>query len=389
MNAQRKVTVSCATKFHSDYMAFQLQKSDLLAKVYTAHPKTRYLNRVAINPRKVVFLPPMFALVYVINKISAHLYKLGKLLEYKLPIVFDRMVASRLKNTDVLIVWAWAGLASILKVKKQGGIVILEEVGSCNKFQNEILSQEYESLGLKFLTPTPEKIVTRELKEAENADYILCPSAHVAQSFIINGFPKEKCVIIPFGVNMELFKPSNKQKGSFSIIMVGSIGVRKGLIYLFKALEILNTKHPVNCTLIGKVEHDFKPIFEKYCHLFQHIEQVPHHDLVKYYEQASVFVLPSLDEGMAYVQLEAMACGLPVICTPNSGGDSVIQNGIDGFIIPIRDPASLADKIEILSTNPDLLASMATQAHQTASNFTWDKYGEKLTAFIHSLPNRN
>ncbi|MES2417960.1 MAG: glycosyltransferase family 4 protein [Bacteroidota bacterium] len=370
-------------------MAFQLNKAGLLEKVYTAHPKSRYLNRIKLPLPKIVFFPPLFASVYIINKIGRHFQKITRYLEYNLPLLFDKMVAKRLKDTDVLIVWAWVGLESILKTKKQGGIVVLEEVGSCNKFQNEILSAEYQSLGLKFLTPTPQKIVLRELEEATLADYILCPSSHVAQSFIINGFSKEKCVIIPFGVNMEMFKPSGQKKDAFNIIMVGSIGVRKGLIYLFKALEVLKPNYPINCTLIGKVENEFRPIFEKYNYLFNHIEQVAHHDIVKYYNQASVFVLPSLDEGMAYVQLEAMACGLPVICTPNSGGDSVISDGIDGFIVPIRDHISLVNKIEALYHNPDLLIRMGDQACKTASNFTWDNYGEKLSKFIDSLPIKN
>lgn len=389
MTPKRKVVVSCATKFHSDYMAFQLNKAGLLEKVYTAHPKSRYLNRVKLPLSKVVFLPPLFASVYVMNKISRHFRKITRFLEYNLPLLFDRMVARRLKATNVLIVWAWAGLESILKTKQQGGIVILEEVGSCNQFQNEILAEEYQSLGLVFLTPTPQKIVLRELQEAALADYILCPSAHVAQSFIINGFPKEKCIIIPFGVNMTMFKPLNQEKEAFNLIMVGSIGVRKGLVYLFKALETLKPGYPINCTLIGKVENEFRPIFDKYHHLFNHIEQVAHHDIVKYYNQASVFVLPSLDEGMAYVQLEAMACGLPVICTPNSGGDSVIRDGIDGFIIPIRDHITLANKIETLYHDRTLLRRMGEQACQTAANFTWDRYGEKLTSFINSLPIKN
>jgi len=386
MSKERKVTVSCATKFHSDYMAFQLNKYNLLERIYTAHPRNRYLNRVELPLKKVSFLPPIFVSTFILNKLGVFFKRIAKCLDYSLPIYFDWIVARKIKKTDILIVWAWTALRTIQKTKKQNGTVILEECGSCNKFQNEILAEEYKNLNLKAKTFTPQKIVSRELEEASLADYILCPSNYVANSFIMNGFPKEKCVIIPYGVNLDLFKPSYKKNISFNIITVGTIGVRKGHIYLFKALELLNRGYRINCTLIGKVEDDFKPIFENYKHLFTHIEQVPHHDIANCYNQASVFVFPSLDEGMAYVQLEAMACGLPVICTPNSGGDSVIDDGVDGFIVPIRDYESLAKKIEFLYRNQELLTQMGNNAHRKALEFTWDAYGKKLTNFIKSLP---
>jgi len=96
-------------------------------------------------------------------------------------------------------------------------------------------------------------------------------------------------------------------------------------------------------------------------------------------------VFPSLDEGMALVQLEAMACGLPIITTANAGGESVINNGIEGFIVPIRDPGSIARKIKELYENESLRISMAENAVKQAHRFTWDVYGKKLNDFILQL----
>jgi glycosyltransferase involved in cell wall biosynthesis len=384
-----RVTVSCGTKFHSDYMAFQLEKHGLLESVVTSHPKSRYTNRVKLNSKKIRFLFPIFAISHFLKKILKGTNRISKWLDYKMPILFDVLASKHLNKSDLLISWAWSGLQSIQQIKSQGGIAIVEECGSCNKFQNEILNQEYHNLGLNFIYPTPEQIVERELKEVKLADYILCPSRHVAQSFIQNGIASEKCIIIPYGVNPGIFKPLHLGKKEFTIIFVGTVGVRKGLIYLFKALEILKDKFPVNCILVGKIEDQFLPVFKQYSHLFNHKDQIQHHDLVNYYNKASVFVFPSLDEGMAYVQLEAMACGLPVICTPNSGGDSVVEHGTDGFIVPVRDPDALAEKIEYLYLNKEIQQSMSKAAHSKALSFTWDAYGEKLARFINSIPQKN
>src|SRR5829696_10245901 len=92
---------------------------------------------------------------------------------------------------------------------------------------------------------------------------------------------------------------------------------------------------------------------------YVHIPNVPHKELVNYYNEASVFVFPSLDEGMALVQLEALACGVPVICTPNSGGDSVVEEGREGFVVPIRNSTLLASRLRSLLEDPNLVKQMA------------------------------
>ena len=174
-------------------------------------------------------------------------------------------------------------------------------------------------------------------------------------------------------------------KDGFTILFVGTVGVRKGLVYLFKALEELKGKHEVRCILIGGLEEPFRPIYQQYTHLFTHIPHVPHHELPDYYSKASVFVFPSLDEGMALVQLEALACGLPVICTPNSGGDSVVEEGKDGFVVPIRDHETIATKLKVLISDPALLKNMSEKARIKATSFSWDVYGDRFAAFLSTI----
>jgi glycosyltransferase involved in cell wall biosynthesis len=302
-----------------------------------------------------------------------------------MPLLYDKLAARSIKKTDVLLTWAWSGLNTIKKVKKTGGIAIVEECGSFSRFQNEILAEEYKNLGLQFDSHTPQFIIDRQMQEAELADFLLCPSKHVANSFIRYGIAAEKCKVIPYGANTQLFQPKRAEKNIFKILFVGTVGVRKGLIYLFKALEELRGKYDFECIVIGGLEDQFKPIFEKYSHLFTHIPHVPHTELVNYYAQTSVFVFPSLDEGMALVQLEALACGVPVICTPNSGGDSVIEEGNEGFVVPVRDSKSIADKLQVLLENPHLVKSMSVKARTKAMSFSWDTYGDRLSQFICSL----
>ena len=379
------VTISCGTKFHSDYMAYQLNKRGLLDKVLTSHPARFYLNRVPLSKNKVKFLPPVFLLVYGLRKVLGSSNGITNWLNYRVPVLYDRMAALAAKRSRVLLTFAWSGLQTIRTVKKNGGVAIVEQCGSCSRFQNEILAEEYKNLGLRFEGETPPFIVNRQLEEARLADYLLCPSQHVAESFIRYGVPKEKCKVIPYGANVELFQPQSKEKKRFKILFVGTVGVRKGLIYLFKALEVLAEKYDFECMLIGSLEEQFRPVFDQYKHLFTYIPRVPHKELVNYYNEASVFVIPSLDEGMAFVQLEALACGLPVICTTNSGGDSVVEEGKEGFVLPVRNHQAIADKLQLLINDPAMLQQLSENARQKATCFSWDVYGEKLSAFLKSV----
>jgi glycosyltransferase involved in cell wall biosynthesis len=101
------------------------------------------------------------------------------------------------------------------------------------------------------------------------------------------------------------------------------------------------------------------------------------------FRRADVFVLPTLCEGMAMVHLEAMACGVPVITTPNCG--SVVRDGVDGFIVPIRAPPAIADKVELLLTDRELRARMGRGARARAREFTWARYGERLIGALDTL----
>ena len=118
---QIKVTVSCGTKFHSDYTAYQLSKHGLLDRILTAHPAKYYLNRVPLAKQKVKFLPPIFLTSYGFKKLLGNSNKISQWLDYRLPLVFDRLAAGSLNGSNVLLTWAWSGLKTIKAMKRNGG----------------------------------------------------------------------------------------------------------------------------------------------------------------------------------------------------------------------------------------------------------------------------
>src|SRR6185295_9694510 len=99
-------------------------------------------------------------------------------------------------------------------------------------------------------------------------------------------------------------------------------------------------------------------------------------------QNCDVLVLPSIVEGRALVQQEALSCGLPLIVTPNAGGEDLIEEGRTGFLIPIRSPEKIAETIEWFADNREALPAMREAARSKASEYTWQRYGEKVVGTV-------
>jgi glycosyltransferase involved in cell wall biosynthesis len=131
---------------------------------------------------------------------------------------------------------------------------------------------------------------------------------------------------------------------------VGLVGLRKGIPYLLEALRILENKIPFTCKIAGTIGIRQDKIND-YQNLCEFLGQVPRTETTQLYQWADVFVLPSICEGSAMVTYEALMFGLPVITTYNAG--SIVRDGVDGFIVPIRDAQAIADSlIKIFQDSP-------------------------------------
>ena len=192
------------------------------------------------------------------------------------------------------------------------------------------------------------------------------------------GLPAQRITVLPWSVDLARFSPataSGRRPGAFRVLFIGEIGLRKGVLYLleaFKRLKLTNAE----LVFIGGITDIGERLAQSEVK-FAHIPVMPQEDLVPYIQNSSVFVFPSLVEGSARVIQEAMACGLPVITTPNSG--SFIQDGEDGYIVPIRDVDALAERLLELYNHPERRAAMGLAARRTASReFTPQRYHDGL-----------
>jgi glycosyltransferase involved in cell wall biosynthesis len=181
-------------------------------------------------------------------------------------------------------------------------------------------------------------------------DFVLSPSNYVSESFLARGFKPEQIIPVVFPVNLSLFQPATAprpQNRPFTIINTGILSLRKGTPYLLEAFRIVRRTHPTARLLLNRyVRGDAEPILAKYGDLpIEWSPNLGHAQLAERLRGADVFVLPSLEEGLVRTALEAMACGLQAVLTPNTGANDFIQPGVNGEIVPIRDAAATAEAI--------------------------------------------
>lgn len=368
-----RVNINVVGRFHAFDLGKQLKKHNVLNKLITTYPKFKVREWGLVN-----------------NEIISELW-LELLKRYRKKIYFlnDEVINTYVKKqhaknssnyidkADIIIGWSGSSLETIIEAKKNGKIFILERGSSHYSYQMNILKEEYEKIGKNFKQNF--SIWQRELLEYELADYISIPSSFVKRTFLEKGIPENKLLVNPYGVDLTEFKQIKKEDNVFRIIFAGGGNLRKGYHYLLQAFYELNLP---NCEVwhLGSISDEMKPFLDKYKTDKWILKgHKPQNELYKYYSQGSVFVLPSLEEGLAMVQFQAMACGLPLICTTNTGGEDLItKDGEEAFVIPIRDVEALKKKILYLYKNQDIRKEMGQKAKKKIENgFSWDDYGDR------------
>ena len=374
-----RVIISSLTKFHAFYLAEQLDKHGYLQKIITSFysQKSLFFQRLKKDPEKINPEKVITNIFPILTGILLSKVPLINRFDYSSKL-FDKWASTQFDECDVLVVWSNVATYTLKAAKRYSAISVLERGSTHILFQNEILQEEYNKYGLK-IKPIDEQVIQEDLVNYSIADYISVPSRFAKQTYIDQGIDSKKIIQIPFGVDLKTFRPVLKEDKIFRVIFAGGLSLRKGLHYLLEAFSGLKLKN-AELLLIGPVNPEINQALKKYRGCYKYLETVPHTELYKYLSQGSVFVLPSIEEGLAMVIPQAMACGLPIICTTNSGGEEMVRDGKDGFIIPIRNIETLKEKIIYLYEHDEERKQMGKNALERAKEFTWDVYGEKIVS---------
>jgi glycosyltransferase involved in cell wall biosynthesis len=169
------------------------------------------------------------------------------------------------------------------------------------------------------------------------------------------------------------------------VLFVGEVGLRKGVPYLLDALRALDEPRNIRAKLAGPVALSRRQL-RRYGRWCEFIGAVPRSGILDLYRWADVLVLPSVCEGSATVTYEAMACGLPIITTPNSG--SLVRDGIDGFIVPVRDAEALRSRISLLRHDQQLRVRMGAAARGQIGEISLEAYARRLLKALEISPSQ-
>ena len=301
---------------------------------------------------------------------------------------FDGKVADRVKRLPIDAVYAYEGgaLQTFREAKRRGISSFYELPSSYWHWEHKLLSQEAERNPefanlLPKLKDSPGHMAWKD-EELNLADVVIAPSQHVRQT-LAEVVPDEKIRVISYGAPpLRPRRRTDRTKSDpLSVLFVGSLSQRKGISYLLEAVDKLGLQ--VQLTLVGgKIAANTK--VDAACARWQWFESLPHSEVLELMGQADVLVLPSLAEGCALVVLEALACGLPVVVTPNTGALEFVRDGYEGFVVPICDADAIAERLEELHHNRDLLDAMSRAAQTTAGEKSWADYRARLAGNIRS-----
>ncbi len=236
------------------------------------------------------------------------------------------------------------------------------------------------------MSDSPAKL-ERKARELELADLVVVPSRFVADSLPSWAAGKAK-VLSPFGSPATTSAAPPPEAAAdpsrpLRVLFVGSMGQRKGLADLFQAMQLLKGEN-IELIVMGSLLADLDFYRGQYPG-FTHEKGRPHAEVLKLMRSCDVFCLPSLYEGRALVMQEAMSQGLPVVITPNTGGEDLVIEGKTGFLVPIRSPEKIAEKLAWFNQNRQALPAMKEAAIQHAASYTWPNYSQAVIDAIRKL----
>jgi glycosyltransferase involved in cell wall biosynthesis len=234
-------------------------------------------------------------------------------------------------------------------VRSHGGKTLLSAGNSHPEQFWTILEEEHRRWNVS-TPPIARHHYERARAMMADVDYVLSPSAYVTDSFLSRGFKPSQILRNVYPVDLSCFKPAaapRDAKRPLTVISTGMLSLRKGTPYLLEGFRLLLERHPSARLRLTRSIHDSAvPVLAKYDSLpIDWAPNLPHAELAGRLRGSDIFVLPSLEEGLARTVLEAIACGLPVIVTANTGATEFVKPGVNGEVVPIRDARAIADAL--------------------------------------------
>ena len=306
--------------------------------------------------------------------------RLFKYPETRLHTWFSRWAASEIvkERWDVIFCWSGVGEETLRATPHSGSLRICHRTSAHIRVQADLLEAEERRVGIPLDRPS-EWIIAREQREYDLADLICVPSTFVKDSFLQHGIPSEKLVTIHLGVETRDFRPepididarcSRILAGTpLQILNVGTFSFRKGMWDLAKVIQSPGSER-FQFRMVGPVAPEAEALALELKPLAQFVPPQAQRDLPSFYRQGDIFVLPPIEDGYQMVLAQANGAGLPIITTPNGAGHDLVRDK-SGWVLPIRDPNTMLERLHWCDSHREELASMVRRLYLDHQPRSW------------------
>lgn len=377
---------------HGRFFAFNLAQA-LIDQRHDVRVLTNYPSVVAAR----FGVPRELTIPCVWHGVSSRvLHRTGntvnrRLMEPWLHQAFGRWAAPRTR-TDADAVVCFSGVAEevFAHVAQTSNAQKILVRGSAHiREQHRLLAQEQQRSGMLVETPSP-WMMAREEREYALADQIVVLSTFALESFKRYGVAESKLSLIGLGADTSQFRPALGvaderrrrilESPRLRVLMVGSLTPQKGALDYIDLVKAL--RDTADFRFVGDLPNSVRETLIRDGSEMQVFGRVAEHDLPAEYAWADLFVFPTIQDGYAVVIAQALASGLPVICTTNCAGRDVVREGENGWVVPIRDVGALARAVQTCHANRSMLADMSVANAKHGLKRDWDDVAVDFSSLL-------
>ena len=301
-----------------------------------------------------------------------------------------KKIANKINDPVTIFAYSYAALELFKFAKKQGWQTVLGQIDP-GIYEEKIVSQECDRYPQYTANwqPAPSKYWESWQQECNLADRIIVNSDWSSQALQKTGISSEKIQVIPLAYKQpeiaKNFKRVYPQKFTkerpLRVLFLGQIILRKGVAKIFEAIELLKNE-PIEFWFVGSTNINIPQKIQNNPKV-KWFGAVSRSTTANYYQQADLFLFPTLSDGFGLTQLEAQAWQLPIIASHYCG--AVVKDGINGLILSNVTGKVIAKYLLDCLNNPDLLSKFSLKSLQIIPNFSLSQLGKELQVLNQNL----
>jgi len=392
-----KIAIAVQGRFHAFHLARALLERGCDVTVLTNYPKWA-VARFGLPRSRARSFWVHGVLVRAVEKLDRGSVWSGA--EAWLHSLFGRWVARQLKSGRWDVAHLWSGVAeeSLTSLRGTGTRCLVMRGSSHIRVQARLLQEEEERTGFRQDRPSCWRIA-REEREYALADRIVVLSTFAHGTFISEGVSAEKLSLIPLGADLQRLRPApevvraRQQRllgcGPLRVLYVGAMSFQKGLWDLARMVRELGTDK-FAFQFVGPQPREARAVLSELGGAVTLTSKVPETELPRVYAGGDVFVFPTIQDGYAAVLAQAAAAALPVLTTTNCSGPDLVRDGENGWVVPIRDPDALVERLRWCSDHRDEVAAMVGRIYEHFQPRDWSEVAADFeAACLETLPARS